>query len=109
MLKGTAESRLLTSVFYDFGRNLIESCPFSLDVKNNMTSTFLRDNVKRFLINFPNLQIDNPRSPVHECRIPVGALTLKPEAFLRMNARAGFVAASKKAAKMSNASQLQLK
>ena len=105
VLKGSPESRILNSVFYDFGRSLQETCPFSLDLKNNLTTVYLRDNVRKFARNFPNLQLDDPRSPVHECRVPVGALMLKPEAYLRMNARAGFVAAAKRAAKMNQSSQ----
>ena len=89
----------MTSVFYDFGRKLRETCPPDLDVKSARTKTFLRDSVNEFLSNFPNLAVNDLDSPVAQCRVPVGALTLKPEAFLRMNARAGFVSASKKAAK----------
>jgi len=76
-----------------------------LDVKSQRAKTYLRESVNEFLSNFPNLSVTDPRSPVAQCRVPVGALTLKPEAFLRMNARAGFVSASKKAAKrlLSNA------
>lgn len=86
---------------------MLDKCPHSLDVKNNMTKRFLKDSVKVFLKDFPNLPIDDPRSPVFDCRVPVGSLTLTPEAFLRMNARAGFVAASKKAAKQMSVAMSQ--
>lgn len=90
----------MSSVFYDFGRNLREACPFDVDMKSDKTKTYLKQSVSQFLRNFPNLSaIYDAESPVSQCRVPVGALTLKPEAFLRMNARAGFVSACKKAAK----------
>jgi len=86
-LKGTAESKVLTSVFYDFGKSLSNAFrsrdkSSTLEEHLAFSKSFLNVNLNAFLELFPNLQSDvvsNVR--VHD---------MKPEAFLRLSARNGF-------------------
>ena len=86
-LSGTAESRVLTSVFYDFGKALsgvfrLKDDSKSMEEHLALSKSFLNANLNAFLELFPSLQsthLSNVR--VHD---------MKPEAFLRLSARNGF-------------------
>ena len=91
LLKGSVENRLLASVCYDFGKAAFEQCPFSPDLKNVQTKSYLRTSMETFLQSFPNFDLTNPNSPLLRQKVSVGAGTsYTPLAFMRRAARNGF-------------------
>lgn len=91
--KGSVECRLLSSVFYDFGKELKKKCPQPHDLKNPKTRNFFMTSVTEFMNQFPNLQLNCPNSLISEMKIEVGGSKIRrytPEAFVRVNARNGF-------------------
>lgn len=85
--KGTAESKILTSVFYDFGKSLSAVFRLRDDSKSPeehlaFSKSFLNANLDVFLKQFPNLQLESLNNVrVHD---------MTPVAFLRLSARNGF-------------------
>lgn len=85
--KGSIEFRLLTSVFYDKGKEIGQKCPFPPDQKMQ-TRMFFERNFKSFLQTFPELVCDSELSK--KAFIEYGNAKYTVEAFMRINARNGF-------------------
>jgi len=85
--KGNIEFRLLTSVFYDKGKEIGQKCPFPSDQKMQ-TKMFFERNFKSFLQTFPELVCDSDLSK--KAFIEYGNAKYTVEAFMRINARNGF-------------------
>ena len=99
LFKGSVENRLLTSVFYDFGKRASEQCPsgYSLDLNDYNTKYYFQSCLNDFAELFPNFDFGNPQSRLADCKIVVGNGTLlNPLAYLRSAARNGFRYAAKK-------------
>ena len=82
------------TVFYDVGKALFDACPYPHDLKNPDTNNYFMSNVNHFMKSFPNLQLNAPNSPIANLKIEVGTSKVKkytPEAFVRVQARNGFV------------------
>ena len=92
-LKGSVENRLLTSVFYDFGKSAFEQCPYARDLKNDETKSYLRSSLDNFLNWFPNLNWQDPDSPLYNYKVSVGVSncsTYTPLGYIRRAVRNGF-------------------
>ena len=97
--KGSVENRLLTSVFYDFGKLAFEQCPsgYSPDLNDFQTKNYFQSCLNFFAESFPNFDFRNPRSCVNDCKIIVGKdTTVNPLAYIRRAARNGFRYAGEK-------------
>ena len=82
------------SVFYDYGKCLFQACPFPPDLKHPATNNYFMSNVNHVMKRFPNLQMNSPNSPIANLKIEVGSARVRkysPEAFVRVNARNGFI------------------
>lgn len=91
--KGTMECRLISSLFYDFGKELKRLCPFDLDFQNTAHREYFAKHVEAFQERFPNLQLQDPDSAVSRLKVEVGSdKRYTPAAYLRVNARNGFKA-----------------
>ena len=82
------EFKLLSSVFYDVGKGLAEENLFSPDIKDSATNGYFIKGVDDFLKTFPNLHEFVKYSKL---KISVGSKRISCHAFLRKNARSGFV------------------
>ena len=97
--KGSVENRLLTSVFYDFGKLAFEQCPtgYSLDLNDCHTKNYFQSCLNFFAELFPNFDFRNPQSCIADCKIEVGNGTMVlPLAYIRRAARNGFRYAGEK-------------
>ena len=91
LFKGSIECRLLTSVFYDFGKSVYWRCPYSKCLQNQETQDYLRSSLDNFLTMFPNLNSNDPSSPVYGHKVTVGSgSTYTPYGFIKRAARNGF-------------------
>ena len=90
--KGSVECRLLTSVFYDFGKSVYWNCPHSKSLQNEETKQHLRSSLDTFMEMFPNLSSTDPSSPLYGYKVTVGSSgsTYTPYGFIRRAARNGF-------------------
>ena len=82
------ECKLLSSIFYDLGKNLAESCPFPPDAKNKATNEYFLKAVEEFLLSLPLLHQFVYSTKM---RIINGTNNLTCHAFVKMNARNGFI------------------
>ena len=92
--QGSIECRLLTSVFYDKGKEICQKCPFPSDLKNPQTKSFFEKSFKEFLLNFPRLTSDTELSK--KAFIHYGNCKYTIDTFIRINAKAGFKVIAKK-------------
>ena len=91
--KGSIECRLISSLFYDFGKELRRLCPFDLDFANPLHRDYFARHVDAFIARFPNLELHDPNSAVSRLKVEVGSnKRYTPQAYLRVNARNGFKA-----------------
>jgi len=91
--KGTMECRLISSLFYDFGKELRRLCPIDLDFQNVAHREYFAKHVEAFQERFPNLLLQDPGSVVSRLKVEVGSdKRYTPAAYLRVNARNGFKA-----------------
>jgi len=100
-LKGSPECKLISSVFYDFGKELRRRL-FPAGFQDPSTRDSFISLVNSFMDFFPNLRLNEPGSPISKLKIQVGGDRVRsytPEAFLRVNARNGFKVDINKGAK----------
>ena len=76
--------RLLSSVFYDYGKSLRTACPYKPDLKEKQTMEFLQSNIKAYLQTFPNLK------DISVACIPHVNHKITIEAFVKKSAKSGF-------------------
>ena len=82
------ECKLLTSVFYDLGKGLAERNSLTPDIRNEETNNYFMKAVHEFLLTFPIL---NGFATTSNFKVPIGTNKMSCLAFLRMNARSGFL------------------
>jgi hypothetical protein len=85
--KGSVEFRIMTSLFYEFGRELSKVCPYEVDCVQG--KSFFSDNIDTFFKLFPNFRIDE------YSHLRLSGKT--PSMFLKLNARNGFMREKRKA------------
>ena len=91
--QGNVEYKLLSSVFYDLGKGLAERNNLSPDIRDDATNDYFTNGVEEFLQTFPNLLAFVKNS---KFKTTIGdAKQISCLAFLRKNARSGFVSCSK--------------
>lgn len=73
-------------VFYDFGKDLRQQCPYSTD--SIQGQQLFRSKLNEFVELFPNLCLHNPKT--EKLKIEAGKSRLSPIAFLTKNASNGF-------------------
>ena len=86
--QGNVECRLLTSVFYDFGKEICQKCPYPPDLKHPETKRYFDQSVKELMKNFPEFT-KNPdllKTPF----IDHGAAKVTLETFVKISSRNGF-------------------
>ena len=86
--QGSVECRLLTSVFYDFGKALSSTCPYSLDANPKLANDFLLEAFQLFIKQFPNLRLFDDEFASQ--KIETGSTKYTYQAFARLHARNGF-------------------
>ena len=87
-LQGSIECRLLTSVFYDFGKSLSSICPHSLDLDPKTANDYFMAAFQQFIDCFPNLRLNDER--VASQKIETGSSKFTFLAYARLHARNGF-------------------
>ena len=92
--QGSIECRLLTSVFYERGKEICQKCPFPTDLKNPQTKSYFEQSLKEFMLNFPRLIDDSELSK--KAFIEYGNCNYTIETFVRINAKAGFKVIARK-------------
>ena len=95
VLQGTVESRLLTSVFYDFGKSLASSCPYAVD--HMLADDFFMTAFREFIDLFPNLRLCDESFASQRIQTGSNKSAWKTYlAFVRLHARNGFKKSYKK-------------
>ena len=100
-LQGSVECRLLTSVFYEFGKNLATQCPYSGPHQAKESNDFFTVAFHEFVKLFPNLHLDNDEFASQKIQIGTTisesgtSKSVTFIAFTRLHARNGFVASRK--------------
>ena len=102
LYQGSVECRLLTSVFYDFGKEISQRCPSDPDLKNRETKAFFDRSVKQFLLEFPRL-VDE--ADARKALLDHGSCRVTLETFVKISARNGFHSVTRKYAQPKQSSK----
>ena len=90
-LKGSVENRVLSSIFYEFGKTAFYECPHPPDLRNADTKMYLRNRVDQCLELFPNFNLTDPNSPLFRHKVTIGVdSNYTPLGYIRRAARNGF-------------------
>jgi len=91
--KGTLENKLLSSILYDYGKELAFKCPYEdVTLASSEVKSYFYGNLEQFLSHFQRFSVEKPI--VSEL-----LKTQSPQSYMRNIARSGYKAAAKNAMK----------
>jgi len=91
--KGTLENKLLSSILYDYGKELAFKCPYEdVTLASSEVKSYFYGNLEQFLSHFQRFTVEKPI--VSEL-----LKTQSPQSYMRNIARSGYKAAAKNAMK----------
>ena len=88
LLQGSVECRLLTSVFYEFGKFVSAQCPFYVKEDAQLANGYFIKAFQEFILLFPNLRLNDEEFA--STKIESESYSYSYLAFARLNARNGF-------------------